>query len=130
MNGDIGVVKEIYETTKKKVMRVEFSDGIVQYEPMDLDELNLAYAISVHKSQGSEYKIVYMPLVRSYSMMLRKELLYTGVTRAKQYLYLLGDLRLIENASKVLNERRKTKLNHYLNENLEGNRELTPEDFM
>ncbi len=131
MNGDIGVVKEIYETTKKeKVMRVEFSDGIVQYEPMDLDELNLAYAISVHKSQGSEYKIVYMPLVRSYSMMLRKELLYTGVTRAKQYLYLLGDLRLIENASKVLNERRKTKLNHYLNENLEGNRELTPEDLM
>ncbi|MCK9493438.1 MAG: ATP-dependent RecD-like DNA helicase [Acholeplasmataceae bacterium] len=131
MNGDIGVVKDIYETTKKeKVMRVQFSDGIVQYEEMDLDELNLAYAISVHKSQGSEYKIVYMPLVRSYSMMLRKELLYTGVTRAKQYLYLLGELRLIEKASKVLNEKRKTKLKDYLNSDIPTKKELTPADFM
>lgn len=131
MNGDIGVIKDIYETTKKeKVMLVEFSDGTVQYEQMDLDELNLAYAISVHKSQGSEYKIVYMPLVRGYSMMLRKELLYTGVTRAKQYLYLLGDLRLIEKASKVLNEKRKTKLKDYLNSDIPMKRELTPADFM
>jgi len=131
MNGDIGVVKDIYETTKKeKVMRVEFSDGIVQYEQMDLDELNLAYAISVHKSQGSEYKIVYMPLVRGYSVMLRKELLYTGVTRAKQYLYLLGDLRLIEKASKVLNEKRKTKLKDYLNSGIPMKKELKPADFM
>jgi len=131
MNGDIGVVKDIYETTKKeKVMRVQFSDGIVQYEEMDLDELNLAYAISVHKSQGSEYKIVYMPLVRSYSVMLRKELLYTGVTRAKQYLYLLGELRLIEKASKVLNEKRKTKLKDYLNSDIPTKKELTPADFM
>jgi exodeoxyribonuclease V alpha subunit len=131
MNGDIGVVKDIYETTKKeKVMRVQFSDGIVQYEEMDLDELSLAYAISVHKSQGSEYKIVYMPLVRSYSVMLRKELLYTGVTRAKQYLYLLGELRLIEKASKVLNEKRKTKLKDYLNSDIPTKKELTPADFM
>lgn len=131
MNGDIGVVKDIYETTKKeRVMRVQFSDGIVQYEEMDLDELSLAYAISVHKSQGSEYKIVYMPLVRSYSVMLRKELLYTGVTRAKQYLYLLGELRLIEKASKVLNEKRKTKLKDYLNSDIPTKKELTPADFM
>ena len=77
-------------TTKDdKYLIINFSGMDVEYERSNLENLSLAYAISVHKSQGSEYKIVYLPLVGSYSYMLRKELLYTGVTRAKAYLYLL-----------------------------------------
>ncbi len=114
MNGDIGVIKKIVTTKDDKYLIINFSGMDVEYERSNLENLSLAYAISVHKSQGSEYKIVYMPLVRSYSHMLRKELLYTGVTRAKAYLYLLGELQLAEKASKILNEKRKTRLKTYL----------------
>ena len=133
MNGDIGIVKTIYQTEDKtKVMHVKYPDADVVYQTHELDELTLAYAISIHKSQGSEYKIVYLPLVKGYSVMLRKELLYTGVTRAKQYLYLIGDLSLIEKASKLLNEKRRTRLKEYLTstEEIEPKKELSPYDFL
>ncbi len=130
MNGDIGYVKSIIETSdNKKIMRVNYIDVEVDYDLTELDELKLAYAISVHKSQGSEYQIVLMPLVRSYSHMLRKELLYTGVTRAKDYLYLIGDLSLIEIASKRLNKKRNTMLKEYLKEE-QAQTEVTPFDFL
>ncbi|MEG0831565.1 MAG: ATP-binding domain-containing protein, partial [Acidaminococcaceae bacterium] len=62
----------------------------VEYGPAELDELQLAYAMSVHKSQGSEYGIVIMPLVRSHYMLLQRNLLYTAITRAKQQVLLVG----------------------------------------
>lgn len=133
MNGDIGIVKDIITSSKgDKSIVVSYLDNDVLYDLNELEDLNLAYAISVHKSQGSEYKIVLMPLSRSYQGMLRKELLYTGITRAKAYLYLIGTLPLVETASKVLNEKRKTKLKDYLmGENTnQNNRVLTPYDFM
>ena len=128
MNGDIGVIKDIIQTKDGKYLLINFNGIDVEYESSNLENLSLAYAISVHKSQGSEYKIVYMPLVRNYAHMLRKELLYTGVTRAKAYLYLLGELPLIEKASKILNEKRNTNLRKYLQE--ENNKIITPFDFL
>ncbi len=131
MNGDIGVIRKIITTKDDKYLIINFSGMDVEYERSNLEDLSLAYAISVHKSQGSEYKIVYMPLVRSYSHMLRKELLYTGVTRAKAYLYLLGELPLIEKASKILNEKRKTRLKTYLQQkNKKIFKKVSPYEFL
>lgn len=131
MNGDIGVIKKIITTKDDKYLIINFNGMDVEYERSNLEDLSLAYAISVHKSQGSEYKIVYMPLVRSYAHMLRKELLYTGVTRAKAYLYLLGELPLIEKASKILNEKRKTRLKTYLQQkNKKIFKKVSPYEFL
>ena len=107
MNGDIGKVKDIYETRDGKIMIVDFDGNEVKYHQQELNQLNLAYAISVHKSQGSEYKIVFMPLSSKYQGMLRKDLLYTGITRAKTHLFLLGEMDLIVKAAKILNEKGK-----------------------
>lgn len=134
MNGDIGEIINIYKTTDdKEVLIVQYDDAEVIYSPAELEELTLAYAISIHKSQGSEYKQVLMPLVIGYKIMLRKELLYTGITRAKENLHILGDLSLIEYASRKLNEKRLTRLKTYLNQNIEENQEsieVSPFDFM
>lgn len=132
MNGDIGKVKDIYETRDGKIMIVDFDGNEVKYHQQELNQLNLAYAISVHKSQGSEYKIVFMPLARQYQGMLRKELLYTGITRAKTHLYLLGEMDLIVKAAKILNEKRQTMLINYLKEEEEEEKTkpITPFDFM
>ena len=62
----------------------------MEYEVTELDELVLAYAITIHKSQGSEYPIVVMPIIMSHYKMLQRNLLYTGITRAKQILVIVG----------------------------------------
>lgn len=133
MNGDIGIVTSIYSTKEnEKILVVKYQESEVLYSSLDLDELTLAYAISIHKSQGSEYKIVFVPLVKGYSIMLRKELLYTAITRAKNYLYIIGTINLINYASGKLNQKRQTKLNDYLlkDENTEEEKEISPYDFM
>ena len=102
----------------------------------DLDELNLAYAISIHKSQGSEYKIVIIPIVKTYMHMLKKELIYTAITRAKQFLIVLGDMPLLVYAANHLQSKRKTTLALRLNEVIVEDEvngeldELSPYDFM
>ena len=135
MNGDIGKIISIYSTKEnEKIVLVSYQEGEVPYNLNELEELTLAYAISIHKSQGSEYKTVFIPLVRSYKIMLRKELLYTAITRAKNHLYLIGEIDLISYASGKINEKRQTKLKEYLLEEKEDlkekKKELTPYDFM
>jgi exodeoxyribonuclease V alpha subunit len=137
MNGDIGVVKEIkFNSQNEQYMVVTFDDNDVMYDKADLDELNLAYAISIHKSQGSEYKIVMIPMVRSYMHMLKKELIYTAITRAKRYLIMLGDMNLLIYAANNLQEKRQTTLSLRLNSDIEHVEEpddlgeLSPYDFM
>lgn len=132
MNGDIGIIKDISKSKDNEdIIYISFDDHVIPFQKGDLEDLNHAYAISIHKSQGSEYKVVIMPLVRAYMRLLRKELLYTGITRTKTHLSLLGDLSLIEQASKVLNEKRQTRLAHYLNEAIESEEvELSPYDFL
>src|SRR5690554_5757473 len=115
MNGDIGVIKKIRKNDKAhKVLEVSFDGHLVLYEQSDLDQLNLAYVISIHKSQGSEYKIVFLPIIKSYMHMLKKELIYTAITRAKSHLLILGDLRLLQYASNQLVEKRHTMLKNRL----------------
>jgi exodeoxyribonuclease V alpha subunit len=88
MNGDQGVVIGV---TESDTVIVDFDHKEVQYKKGDLINLKHAYAMSIHKSQGSEYKVVIMPIFRSYSIMLKRKLLYTGITRAKEILILVGD---------------------------------------
>ncbi len=94
-NGDMGEVISIIkakETIDKKELLVVSYDGIeVTYERNDLNQITLAYCCSIHKSQGSEFPIVIMPVVRSQRKMLRRNLLYTGITRAKNFLILCGE---------------------------------------
>ncbi|PKK93531.1 MAG: ATP-dependent RecD-like DNA helicase [Tenericutes bacterium HGW-Tenericutes-6] len=138
MNGDIGVIKAIKTNHKDEpYIVVSFDDNEVMYEKSDLEELNLAYAISIHKSQGSEYKIVIMPMVRAYMHMLKKELIYTAITRAKKYLILLGDMRLLLYAANHLSEKRQTTLSLRLKGDIEIEEkdrdaldDLSPYDFM
>ena len=134
MNGDIGVIKSI-ETNEEKdtFVIVSYEDNDVLYDKQDLDEINLAYAISIHKSQGSEYKIVMMPMVKSYMHMLKKELIYTAITRAKQYLIILGDMKLLIYAANHLSNKRQTTLALRLNDSTireDDEDHITPYDFM
>ncbi len=88
-NGDVGIIKEIHETAKTVV--VEYDDlRRVTYAINGLDEIELAYALTIHKSQGSEYPAVIMPLLTGPKMLLNRNLLYTGVTRAKNCVTILG----------------------------------------
>ncbi|WP_107942444.1 ATP-dependent RecD-like DNA helicase [Metasolibacillus sp. FSL H7-0170] len=94
-NGDMGEVVAIIkakETVEKQDLLVVSYDGIeVTYQRGDLNQITLAYCCSIHKSQGSEFQTVIMPIVRGYSKMLRRNLLYTGITRAKNFLILCGE---------------------------------------
>jgi exodeoxyribonuclease V alpha subunit len=93
-NGDIGIVREIVEQGRK--LHVDFLDGrVVGYEPADLDQLTHAYAVSVHKSQGSEYPVVILPLVTQHYIMLQRNLLYTAVTRGKALVVIVGSARAV-----------------------------------
>ena len=89
-NGDMGIIKEINEYAE--TMTVEFDEGrMVDYSLKNLDELELAYAITIHKSQGSEYPAVVIPLLTGPQMLMNRNLLYTAVTRAKKCVTLVGD---------------------------------------
>lgn len=91
-NGDIGRVWELMPGK----MTVRYPDWDATYEAGQMDELTLAYAMSVHKSQGSEYPVVVLPLVTGHSIMLQRNLLYTAVTRAKEKVILLGSKRALQ----------------------------------
>ena len=87
-NGDIGIVESV--DPENRELTVNFEGRSVSYDITELDELVLAYAVTIHKSQGSEYPIVVMPILMSHYVMLQRNLVYTGVTRAKKVLVLVG----------------------------------------
>jgi exodeoxyribonuclease V alpha subunit len=97
-NGDIGRISKV--DMEERELTVLFDEREVVYDVTELDELVLAYAITIHKSQGSEYPIVVMPLTMSHFVMLQRNLLYTGVTRAKKILVLVGEKRALYYAIK------------------------------
>ena len=74
---------------------MRFDDRSIEYDATELDEMVLAYATTVHKAQGAEYPIVVMPVMMTHFMMLQRNLLYTGVTRAKKILVLVGQKKAI-----------------------------------
>jgi exodeoxyribonuclease V alpha subunit len=87
-NGDLGFVAEVDENAG--ALLVDFEGRMVTYESLDLDELAPAYAISVHKSQGSEYPAVVVPLVTQHYLLLRRNLIYTALTRARRLAVMIG----------------------------------------
>lgn len=97
-NGDIGVIETIRTNTKKEI-HIDFDNNIVKYTPANYNNFRLAYSISIHKSQGSEFDIVIIPIVKSYNKMLYQKLIYTAITRAKKKLYLIGDIKALELAA-------------------------------
>ncbi|MBS0949942.1 ATP-dependent RecD-like DNA helicase [Weissella minor] len=115
-NGDIGYIKTILSAKdkdnadKKDLVSVEFDTGDVDYTRQDLNQLTLAYATTIHKAQGSEYKLVIMPMVRPFSRMLQRNLLYTGLTRASESLVLLGETSAFNQAAQTEGIMRHTTL--------------------
>lgn len=99
-NGDIGRIVEIVPASQsidhKAEIIVDFDENLVSYTEDQLYNLTHAFCISIHKSQGSEYPIVILPVIKEYSYMLSKRLLYTAITRAKKSLVLLGDPMVFE----------------------------------
>jgi len=112
-NGDLGVITAV-EPTERRV-RVRFDEREVDLEDADLESLTLAYATSIHKSQGSEYPAVVLPLLSTHFVMLSRNLLYTAVTRAKQLCVVVADPRALKLAlSEVRREERSTRLTQRL----------------
>ncbi len=103
-NGDIGVIAGI---DADSIVRVDFDGRVVVYERTDLDALTHAYAVSVHKSQGSEYPAVVIPIATQHFMMLQRSLLYTAVTRGKKLVVLVGSKRAVSLAVKNADARRR-----------------------
>lgn len=115
-NGDIGTISKV--DIEERELAVCYDGRDVTYDISELDELTLAYAVTIHKSQGSEYPIVVMPFTMSHFVMMQRNLLYTGVTRAKKILVLIGEKKAVFYA--VGNETttgRNTKLAEYLAKN-------------
>ncbi|EIC23313.1 helicase, putative, RecD/TraA family [Thiorhodovibrio frisius] len=107
-NGDIGRILSI--DTDARDLRVAFDGRVLIYEFGELDELALAYAISVHKAQGSEYPAVVIPLSNQHFMMLRRNLLYTGMTRGKRLVVLIAQPQALSMAAEQTGEARLTRL--------------------
>lgn len=114
-NGDIGVISQV--DTEERTLKVQFDGRDVEYDHTELDELTLAYAATIHKSQGSEYPIVVMPILMTHYVMLQRNMLYTGITRAKKLLVLIGTKQALRLAVRTVTaEDRNTRLR----ERLEG----------
>jgi len=112
-NGDIGFIKKI--DLEMKEISVNYDGRLVNYDFYDLDELNLSYAISIHKSQGSEFKCVIIPILTSHYMLLQRNLLYTALTRAREVAVLIGNKKAIGMAvNKNVVEKRYTSLRDFL----------------
>ena len=92
-NGDIGFITSI--DTENQIVHVSIDDNDIAYEYSELDELVLAYAVSIHKSQGSEYPVVIMPLTMAHYVILQRNLLYTGVTRGKKLVVVIGSKKAV-----------------------------------
>ena len=107
-NGDVGFISAI--DLDAKTLKVNFDDREVEYEVLELDELVLAYATTIHKAQGSEYPIVIMPFTFSHYVMLQRNLLYTGITRAKKVVILVGNRNAIYMAVKNMTVKNRNTL--------------------
>lgn len=120
-NGDIGIIREIISSkeseSKKTEIIIDYEGNLVKYYPSDLTKIKHGYITSIHKSQGSEFEIVVMPMTHSYNRMLYRKLIYTGITRAKKKLILVGEkdafFAAINNNSE---QARKTTLREKLEE--------------
>ena len=113
-NGDIGYITSV--DTNERTLSVIYDGKVVEYDVSELDEITLAYSITIHKSQGSEFPIVVMPVTMKHYVMLQRNLIYTGITRAKKICVLVGTTKALAYA--IHNQtvsKRNTKLKERLN---------------
>ncbi len=116
-NGDIGYISDIEYVDKKMVITIDFEGNKVRYQNGEFDRFNLAYAISIHKSQGSEYDNVVVILAKSFKRMFYNKLIYTGITRAKSSLIIIGSLDSFNSSIQTsYAEKRNTYLKMYKDE--------------
>ena len=110
-NGDIGVIKNILKVDRKTFIYIDFDGNLVKYESKDLNKITHGFIISIHKAQGSEFELIVLPICNSYKRMLYRKLIYTGITRAKKKLILIGEpnafIYAVNNNNEVI---RKTNL--------------------
>lgn len=114
-NGDIGYITAV--DTNERTLSVTFDNRVVEYDITELDEIVLAYAVTIHKSQGSEFPVVVMPVTMKHYVMLQRNLIYTGITRAKKICVLVGTTKALAYA--IRNNtvfKRNTKLKERLNQ--------------
>ena len=114
-NGDIGIIEAV--DTEERELSVRFDTRLVTYDISELDELVHAYATTIHKAQGSEYPIVVMPVLMTHFVMLQRNLIYTGITRAKRILVMVGTKKALAYAVRNLTV---TRRNTMLRERLTG----------
>jgi exodeoxyribonuclease V alpha subunit len=108
-NGDIGIITKI--DTEERTIAVSFDENEVLYDLTELDEIVLAYATTIHKSQGSEFRIVVAPITTQHYIMLKRNLIYTCVTRAKRVIVLIGTKKALAIAiSNNRTQKRNTRL--------------------
>ena len=113
-NGDVGIIKKIVLSPKKEIY-IDFDGNVVKYTLSNFGNFKKAFSISIHKSQGSEFDVVVIPMVKGYHKMLYQKLIYTAVTRAKKKLYLIGDMSALKMASSNLQEdTRRTSICEFL----------------
>lgn len=104
-NGDWGIIKTI--DSELRQVEVEMDDRIVEYDFTELDDLVMAYAVSVHKSQGSEYPVVIIPIHTQHYILLQRNLLYTGVTRGRKLVIVIGSMKAMNIAVKNVDSRKR-----------------------
>ena len=115
-NGDLGIVRAIDKTEKE--VTIDFGGRDVVYDFADRDEITLAWAKSIHKSQGSEYPVVILPLYTQHYVMLSRNLFYTGLTRSKKLALVVGSSKAIAIAVKQVKQQlRYTRLKERLENN-------------
>jgi exodeoxyribonuclease V alpha subunit len=149
-NGDIGEIVSVFyakeNTEKQDMLVISFDGNEVSYTKADFNQITHAYCCSIHKSQGSEFPIVVLPVVRSYYRMLKRNLIYTAITRSKQFLILCGEEEALKiGISRADDGKRQTTLASFLkadeqewDENeapfmkdaMIGMENITPYDFM
>ena len=112
-NGDIGIIISI--NVQDQELTIDFYDKAVTFDYTDLDQISLAYATTIHKSQGSEYPAVIIPITMQSYMMLRRNLIYTGITRGKKLVVLIGQKKALAMAVRDnKGSRRYSKLREWL----------------
>ena len=113
-NGDIGIISQIVTQPAKKIT-IDFDGNEVTFTAANFNKFRLAYAISIHKAQGSEFDVVVMPIVQGYRKMLYRKLVYTGITRSKKMLYLIGDKNALRQAvNNTSSDIRRTTIKDFL----------------
>lgn len=126
-NGDMGIITEINDYTEKITVMFDETKE-VQYAYAILDELELAYAVTIHKSQGSEYPAVVMPILTGPRILFHRNLLYTGVTRAKNCLTIVGDRQMLFSMIQNVNEQRRyTTLSYRIKQIVNESQEIADE---